>query len=99
MAVFNIHAKENEADRHVRHGFMMDLVEEEKLVFKINPGKIDLYEAASDSKGNIGDVVDNRNIIREFVTRIDIRVKENLLNRVRMKLSPFEMSQFDMNRN
>lgn len=91
QAGFNIHAKESLDDRKYRHEIMAAEVNRENLVFKINPGKIDLFDAASDGRGNISDSINNENIVREFVTKIDLRVKESLLNRAHMKLIPIEI--------
>ena len=51
------------------------------LMFKMNPGELDLYEAAFGADGMIG----------ELVAVIDSKVKANLQNRIKMQLRPFEI--------
>ena len=53
------------------------------LMFKMNPGELDLYEAAFGADGMIG----------ELVAVIDTKVKANLINRVRMNLKPFDITE------
>ena len=59
---------------------MMEMKEVQDLVFKINPGGIDLYKATFGKEGILG----------ELVAVIDKRVKEIFENRVRMGLPPIE---------
>ena len=53
------------------------------LMFKMNPGELDLYEAAFGADGMIG----------ELVAVIDSKVKANLQNRISMGLKPFEITE------
>lgn len=65
--------------REMRHKFMIknpDLRKEmDNLMFKMNPGEIELYDAAFSDTGVIGELA--------FV--IDMKVKEILRNRERMR--------------
>lgn len=65
--------------RELRHRFMIrnsDLRREmDNLMFKMNPGEIELYDAAFSDTGVIG----------ELATVIDTKVKELLRNRERMR--------------
>ena len=55
------------------------------MMYKINPGGIDLFKACFGKEGILG----------ELVSVIDKRVKEVFENRVRMSLSPVELPEED----
>ena len=52
----------------------------EELFFKMNPGKLGLFEAAFGQEG----------IMSQQAELIDTKVKANLRNRIRMDLQPIE---------
>ena len=55
----------------------------EELIYKMNPGKIELFEAAFGQEGIMG----------ELAELIDSKVKANLRNRIRMDLQPLEFKE------
>lgn len=59
---------------------MKSMRETRDLMFKMNPGELDLYEAAFGQDGVMG----------ELVILIDSKVRGILNNRIRMSLLPFE---------
>lgn len=65
-----------------RHTNMKQLQETRALMVKMNPGDLDLFEAAFGQDGVMG----------ELVVRIDSKVRGILFNRVRMSLLPFEQT-------
>ena len=79
--VFKLDQKESTKDIKARHDYMKSMRETRDLMYKMNPGGLDLYEAAFGQDGVIG----------ELVIVIDSKVKGNLLNRLRMNLTPFEL--------
>ena len=71
------------------------------MAFMMNPGQIDIYDAAKEmvgagAGGKSGDNVSGQpliGIVSELVEKIDARVKENLLNRIKLGLQPIEFSE------
>ena len=80
---------------------MSSLEETKTLAFMMNPGQIDIYDAAKEmvvpgGGGKSGDNVSSQpliGIVSELVEKIDTRVRENLLNRIKLGLQPIEFSE------
>lgn len=81
VKAFKIDQKESAKDIQQRHAYMKSIKLTKDLMFKMNPGELDLYEAAFGADGMIG----------ELVAVIDSKVKANLQNRIKMQLRPFEI--------
>ena len=78
--VFKIDKPEHPKDKVIRHRFIVTDEETEQLMFKMNPGEIELFDAANDKDGILG----------ELATVIDSKVKGILMNRIRMGLKPID---------
>ena len=76
---------------------MSSLEETKTLAFMMNPGQIDIYDAAKEMvvPGGGGNVSSQPliGIVSELVEKIDTRVRENLLNRIKLGLQPIEFSE------
>mmetsp|Transcript_16859 Transcript_16859/g.22713 ORF Transcript_16859/g.22713 Transcript_16859/m.22713 type:complete len:194 (+) Transcript_16859:1348-1929(+) len=81
--VFKLDQKESAKDLQTRHAFIKSIRETKDLMYKMNPGLLDLFEAAFGADGMIG----------ELAAVIDSKVKGILLNRVHMGLQPLEQAE------
>ena len=83
---FKLDQRESTKDLQARHNYMKSMRETKDLMFKMNPGELDLYEAAFGQDGVMG----------ELVVLIDSKVRGILNNRIRMSLLPFEEQKAEL---